>query len=135
MLQRLREAWRDLTPTYTVADLRYRQDVAAINANLAFNMDQHDPDDPNVFRDWVERENRRHMVNFPITERMVTLLFIISANLSEDQRERLVSSLSIRGYRIENSDYDTVKQTMREIFINTKTALDDPNVSRPTEAQ
>jgi hypothetical protein len=128
-LRKLREAWMDLMPLKRPDDPYYLADVAAHNQTAGIQ-NQADPQDPAVFEAWRQRETRRHAMLFPVTDRMVTLLFIVNANLSEEQREKLVSSLSVRGFHIDNYDYETVKQTMREIFINTRTPIDDPNLRR-----
>ena len=58
-LKRLKEAWRDLLPPDTAADLRYRADVQDANAapNPGINGFAN-PDDPLVFQQWYDRSQK-----------------------------------------------------------------------------
>ena len=53
----------------------------------------------------------------------------MQSDFNEHQRERLVSTITNQGYRIETYTYTVVRQTMFERFTTTKTGLQDPNHS------
>jgi hypothetical protein len=59
---------------------------------------------------------------------MVTMMFIIAADLSESQRERLVSTMSVRGVPLSQYTFEVISQVFREIFCTTKTSIADPNL-------
>ena len=52
----------------------------------------------------------------------------MQSDLNEHQGERLVSTLTIKGYRIETCTCNVVRQTLFEQFATTKTGLQDPNI-------
>ena len=62
---------------------------------------------------------------------MITLFFIIQSELSEGQRERLVSSLSLRNIQLPQYTCEIVKTQYYDLFITTRTNLQDPNI-RPS---
>ena len=68
-------------------------------------------DKQEVWKFWIrthpatrERWNARHVSNHerlvPFSNNLTTLMFIVVSDLSEAQRERLTSSLSLRGMNI-----------------------------------
>ena len=60
----------------------------------------------------------------------MALLFLVSADLNEHQRERLISTLTQQGIVLEQ--YTTIKleDTFRDLFASAKTGFADPFVTR-----
>ena len=134
--KRVADAWMDLIPDYNINEPTYRADVGAQNAALAAagQNPNVDPDDPAVFDAWLAANRRRHQNAFPLSDHLMTMMFIVAADLSESQRERLVSTMSVRGIQLAAYTFDVISQVFREIFCATKTGIADPNL-RPTTSQ
>ena len=133
--KRLQDAWMDLFPEYNMNSERYRNDVQTTSAaQVAVGGPQIDPNNPDVFDEWVAAQRRRHANAFPLNDHLVTMMFIVAADLTESQRERLVSTMSVRGIQLAAYTFDVISQVFREIFCATKTGIADPNL-RPQTSQ
>ena len=132
--KRLADAWMDLFPDYTNQDPQFRADLQAnIAAQQAAGQNPAiDPDDPAVFEAWLVNQRRRHQNAFPLNDHLMTMMFIVAADLSESQRERLVSAMSVRGIQLAAYTFDVICQVFREIFCATRTGIADPNLRPQT---
>ena len=54
--------------------------------------------------------------------------FIVQSELSDQQRERLTSALSLRNISRENYSYEMLKTHYHELFITTRTSIQDPSI-------
>ena len=79
-------------------------------------------------RKWYRQREDAHKWAFSLNDHLLSLLFLVQSDLNEHQRERLVSTLTNQGYRIETYTYSIVRQTLFEHFATTKTGLQDPNL-------
>ena len=157
LLRRLRASWEDTAPEFTINSPEYIQAITDANAQ---RRDQHnrrvseitqlmmglpqqaaapivpdpvylDSTDQVNFDRFVQNKRKEHTNAFPLSDNMLTLFFIIQSELSEGQRERLVSSLSLRGIQLPQFTYELVKAQYYDLFITTRTNLQDPNI-RPS---
>ena len=130
--KRLHDAWMDLFPEYNINSERYLQDVQITSAaQVAAGGPAVDPNSTDVFDEWMVAQRRRHAAAFPLGDHLVTMMFIVAADLSESHRERLVSTMSVRGIQLASYTFDVISQVFREIFCATKTSIADPNL-RPS---
>ena len=62
--------------------------------------------------------NRRnpHQNKFPLSDNLMSLIFLVQADLNEQQRERFVSSMNIRQNPMPQYTYLQVKQLFLELF-------------------
>ena len=62
--------------------------------------------------------NRRiqHQNSFPLSDNLMSLIFLVQADLNEQQRERFVSSMNIRQIAMPQYTYLQVKQLFLELF-------------------
>ena len=67
-----------------------------------------------------------HRNNFPLTENLYALIFIVLADLSESQRERLTSTLTLRGFDVQTYTFDVVREVFIELFCMPRSSLDNP---------
>ena len=132
--KRLADAWMDLFPDYTNQDPQFRADLQAnIAAQQAPGQNPAiDPDDPAVFEAWLVNQRRRHQNAFALNDHLMTMMFTVAADLSESQRERLVSTMSVRGIQLAAYTFDVICQVFREIFCATRTGTADPNLRPQT---
>ena len=68
-----------------------------------------DASQPENFERFVRGKKQEHSQAFPLSDNMLTLFFIIQSELSEGQRERLVSSLTLRGVQLPQYTYEAIK--------------------------
>ena len=133
-VKRLTNAWMDLLePTdfpepNTVAFLQLLtpalqteiQNIAAIADRVAR---------ATVIRDQlIEEEKVRHRNAFPLNDNLMSLIFLVQADLNEQQRERFVSSMSLRQVNMTQYTYQGVRELFMELFCITRTGISDPMI-------
>ena len=65
---------------------------------------------------------------FPISDNLATLMFIVASDLSEAQRERLTSSLSLKGVNVTAYTFEAVRTVFVELFCTPKSSMDNPSL-------
>ena len=135
---RWKAAWTDLMPTFTAQSPEYRQSVQeANNTNIARHQQAAGArappptlladDDPNVLRQYIAGMQRRQRDAFP-GDNFIAQFFIIQSELSDQQRERLTSAMSLRNITLENYSYEMLKTQYHDLFITTRTSIQDPSI-------
>ena len=90
-----------------------------------------DPEDDATLKEYNDRNViPAHRARFPLQANMKALMFLVSAELSEDQRGRLLSTLIQRGIRVPDYTIQIVQDAYRELFRNTRTGFTDPMLRR-----
>ena len=56
------------------------------------------------------RSLQRHKERFPPTDNLMALVFAVIADLTENQRERMATTLSVRGYRVQTYTFDSYEK-------------------------
>ena len=69
-----------------------------------------------------------HRAQFPLTDNLMSLVFLVQADLNETQRERFVTSMSLRQIDMAQYTYLQVKQLFMELFCTTRTGIADPTI-------
>ena len=59
----------------------------------------------------------------------MSLIFLVQADLNEQQREHFVSSMNIRQIAMPQYIYLQVKQLFLELFAVSRTGVADPNIT------
>ena len=132
LLRRL-ASWEDTAPTYTQTSPEYVQAIQEANQR---RREQHaeqlaqaqqmmagqargtaapiipdpvilDPTDPAEFQqEFIAGQQTQHTQAFPLSDNLLTLFFIIQRELTESQRERLISAMSLRGVQLPQFTYE-----------------------------
>ena len=80
--------------------------------------------------DLVDEYNRvkkeAHREKYPLSDNLMSLLLVVLADLSEQQRERLTSYWTLKDRKIQQLTYQEVNDMFRELCCNNKTGLDNP---------
>ena len=85
-------------------------------------------DNPEVLRQYLNGMQTRHKDAFP----SATISFIIQSELSGQQRERLISAaMSLRNISLANYTYEMMKTQYHDLFITTRTSIQDPSIRPP----
>ena len=71
---------------------------------------------------------RAARAQFPLTDNLMSLVFLVQADLDEIQRERFVTSMSLRQIEMNQYTYLQVKQLFMELFCTTRTGIADPTI-------
>ena len=87
-----------------------------------------------VLERWNNQKRRAHRELFPLNDHLFTLMTIVQAGLTEQQRERLTSHLAIRGIPMQNYTFDILRTAVVEIFCAPRSPLDNPSF-RPSNQQ
>ena len=72
----------------------------------------------------ILRNGRRQQ--FPLTDNLMSLVLLVQADLKENQRERFVTSMSLRQIDMAQHTYLQVKQLFMELFCTTRTGIAGP---------
>ena len=142
------DAWMDLKPVPDQTSMEYKKWIAETNENALrnkiiehFTLEQQTPGTTRMTFERPEpilAENEehyerykvafqeRHMASFPISNHLMSLMFIVFSDLNEQQRDRLTSFLHTE--KIDMPDYRFEK--MVDIFVNlyctSRTGIQDP---------
>ena len=77
----------------------------------------------------ITNRRTRHAQQFPLSDNLMSLIFLVQADLNEQQRERFVSSMNIRQIAMPQYTYLQVKQLFLELFAVSPTGVADPNIT------
>eukprot|EP00435_Cladocopium_sp_Y103_P062029 s690_g23.t1 len=77
----------------------------------------------------IANRRRDHAALFPLSDSLMSLIFLVQADLNEQQRERFVSSMNIRQIALPQYTYLQVKQLFLELFCVSLTGVADPNIA------
>ena len=83
-------------------------------------------------RQYITGMQDRQRDAFPFGDNLIAQFFFIQSELSDQQRERLTSAISLRNISLENYSYEMLKTHYHELFITTRTSIQDPSI-RPQE--
>ena len=133
--KRLLASWSDLldisdlpeagTPAFTAAltdeqRLHYNQ-IVTDEDKLAYQQE--------LREQTITNRRTRHAQQFPLSNNLMSLIFLVQADLNEQQRERFVSSMNIRQIAMPQYTYLQVKQLFLELFAVSRTGVADPNIT------
>ena len=117
----------DLLVPSTRADVAFQQLLIGPHAaQMQAGEPLIDPDEALERYNRNNRENHRQL--FPLSDNLYALIFIVLADLSENQRERLTSTLTLRGYDVQTYSFEIVRDLFMELFCAPKSSLDNPNL-------
>ena len=142
LLMRLKAAWMDLMPTHTAQLPEFLASVQDANARrLAARQqaagarapppDLLQAENPEVLRQHITGMQTRHKDAFPLSDNLIAQFFIIQSELSDQQRERLISAVSLRNISFENYTREMMKTQYHHLFITTRTSIQDPSIRPP----
>ena len=71
---------------------------------------------------------QEHQNRFPISDNLFALITTCLADLNEVQRERLSSTMALRGFNIQGYTYQGIRDVFMELFCAPKSSLDNPSL-------
>ena len=77
----------------------------------------------------IANRRTRHARQFPLSDNLMSLIFLVQADPNEQQRERFVSSMNIRQIAMPQYTYLQWKQLFVELFAVSCTGVADPNIT------
>ena len=94
--------------------------------------------DPAERRENAERIRSEHIDalkqayrdTFPLSDNLMSLIFLVQSDLNEQQRERFVASMALRQINMNNYTYLGVKGLFLDLFCGTATGTADPSIRR-----
>ena len=75
-----------------------------------------------------------HRTRFPLNEHLFALLLVVLADLTEQQRERFMSTLALRNVQADSYTFEIVRSTFMELFCAPRSSIENPNL-RPATGQ
>ena len=137
--RRLEESWMDLCPELDftspaiVAEVTQRRN-AHNNAQAAlFAADNNHVVIPwnddmiqAVHNEAIGLHRQQHRDLFPLSPNLIALIFISTADLSQDQRQSLTSIMTHRNRTMDQYRVGELRETFIEMFCTVKTAVDNP---------
>ena len=64
----------------------------------------------------LDKAKTQHRNAFPLNDNLLSLIFLVQADLNEQQRERFVSSMSLRQVNMTQFTYQGVRELFTELF-------------------
>ena len=133
LLKRLQDSWMDLLPlsamTQRQIESQYQADMTQLNAaRRSRNEEVLDPNEQATRDNWYATHVTTHGSLFPFNDNLATLMFIVASDLNEAQRERLTSSLSLRGINVTAYTLDAVQRVFVELFCSPKSSMENPSL-------
>ena len=123
--KRLQDSWMDLLAVVEENDLQFLQDLLEVN-NRRANDQQVPIEAQDAWPEWLDRRRRRHAEGFPINDNLFALMFTVQADLSEQQRERLTSHMTLRNITVQQYTFDGVREAFIELFCAPKSSIENP---------
>ena len=65
---------------------------------------------------WSAMSLQLHKERFPFTDNLMALPFAVFADLTENRRERMTTTVSIRGYRVQTYTFELVRDSLVELL-------------------
>ena len=86
-----------------------------------------------IWNQRIEVARQAHQAAFPLPANLIAMIFITQADLNEQQRERLVSTMNAQNIPMENYEYQAVKTQFLQLFCVSRTSISDPQLQyRPS---
>jgi hypothetical protein len=128
--KRLAESWMDLLEPAGQNDPTFVGQVLANAAQLAArNGQQIDQAAHDALLDEIDRTRRReHGERFPLQDNLFALILTVLADLNEQQRERMTSTMALRGARIDAYTYESVRDIFIELLCAPRSSLENPSL-------
>ena len=134
LIKRLMDAWMDLHEIQTdeaiLAIPEYQQGVFEAEQLAGARLTPEQIADS--IRDYRAATQRRHRNSFPLTDNMVSLVMVVQADLTEMQRERFASSMSLRGMSVQQYTTMAVRDMFIELFCAPRSSLENPSLRTGT---
>ena len=131
--RRVLTAWMDLFH-HDIPEVTTVEFFALLNAAVRQEInDLQDPDEQRqrlteIREAQINNLRNGHRGQFPLTDNLMSLVFLVQADLNENQRERFVTSMSLRQIDMAQYTYLQVKQLFMELFCTTRTGIADPTI-------
>ena len=137
--RRLEESWMDLCPELDLTSPAIVAEVTARrNAHNNAQAALHAADNNHVIVPWnddmiqavhneaIGLHRQQHRDLFPLSPNLIALIFISTADLSQDQRQGLTSIMTHRNRTMDQYRVGELRETFIEMFCTVKTAVDNP---------
>ena len=137
--RRLEESWMDLCPELDLTSPAIVAEVTARrNAHNNAQAALHAGDNNHVVIPWTDDmiqavhneaiglHRQQHRDLFPLSPNLIALIFISTADLSQDQRQSLTSIMTHRNRTMDQYRVGELRETFIEMFCTVKTAVDNP---------
>ena len=137
--RRLEESWMDLCPELDLTSPAIVAEVTARrNAHNNAQAALFAADNNHVVIPWTDdmiqavlneaigRHRQQHRDLFPLSPNLIALIFISTADLSQDQRQSLTSIMTHRNRTMDQYRVGELRETFIEMFCTVKTAVDNP---------
>ena len=140
--RRLAESWMDLSPEIDLmspvvqAEVKLqRQQHNANQAAMQAADDQHviepwtDALEQVIYDEAIRLHKQAHRDLFSLSQNLIALIFISTADLSQDQRQSLTSIMTHRNRTMDQYKGMELREVFIELFRTMKTAVDNPMVN------
>ena len=86
------------------------------------------PDLPETRERWNGTQTASHEGLFPCSDNLTTLMFVVASDLSEAQRERLKSSLSLQEVEVTAYTLEAARTVFVDLFCTPKSSMENPSL-------
>ena len=108
---------------------QYLADVTQLNVERQKrNATALDPNSQETRDHWHATQETNHERLFAFSDNLTTLMFIVASDLSEAQRERRTSSLSLQKMNVTAYTFDAVNTVFVKLFCTPKSSMENPSL-------
>ena len=123
----------DLAPLSSMSEeqrqSQYLADVNLDNQERTIrNVDDLEPSTQETRNRWNVNQVNIHEQIFPFSDNLTTLMFIVASDLSQAQRKRLTSSLSLRRMNVPAYTLEAIRTRFLELFCTPKSSMENPSL-------
>ena len=79
------------------------------------------------YNEYTRLLREAHRDNFPFNPTMLGLIMVVQADLTEPQRERFMSTMTMRNMDIGDFTVTQVRGILTDLFCTSRNSLENPN--------
>ena len=80
-----------------------------------------------VVQEFLRARRQAHENRFPFNDNLMALVMVVQADLAEQQRERMTSTMVTQGVHVENYTYQGIRQVFTELFCAPTNSWENPS--------
>ena len=130
LVKRLKESWMDCLSSMSPEQVALHPDYIALRQRAENNRQGHlnEEEQHEVVQEFLRTRRAAHEGRFPISDNLMALIMVVLADLSEQQRERMTSTMTMRNIHVENYQYQDVREVFTELFCAPRNSWENPSL-------
>ena len=130
LVKRLKESWMDCLTTLSMEQIIVHPEYIALMRRAEQNRNGYldEEEQQQVVQEFLRARRQAHENRFPFNDNLMALVMVVQADLTEQQRERMTSTMVTQGVHVENYTYQGIRQVFTELFCAPKNSWENPSL-------